>query len=235
MLIGLTEFLPQNSLTLYDCLEFLIRIALSCVLGALIGFERTKRQKEAGIRTHCIIAVTSATFMILSKYAFLDILMPGIASADASRIASQVVAGISFLGAGVIFKQGNLSIKGLTTAAGMWGASAMGMAIGAGMYYVGIFETVALIIVQVVLHQFPVGNDAVTVQHVHIRMKDVPELHEAFTQMVAQHQGQITESSITRDGETIYLETVIRLVNQIQHDEAIRFIEEHGDVYQISV
>lgn len=72
MLSGLTSFLPESTLTLYDNLEFLFRILLATVLGAAIGLERTKRQKEAGVRTHCIIACASAVFMILSKYAFID-------------------------------------------------------------------------------------------------------------------------------------------------------------------
>ena len=120
MLHGLTSFLPEGLLSIYDNLEFLIRIVISAVFGIFIGLERTKRQKDAGIRTHCIIAVTSAAFMILSKYAFLDVNgVLGDRSADPARMAAQVVSGISFLGAGVIFKDKNSSIKGLTTAAGM--------------------------------------------------------------------------------------------------------------------
>ena len=127
MLTGLSGYLPENTLTLYDNLEFLIRLLLSAGLGALVGLERSKRQKEAGVRTHCIIACTSALFMILSKYAFMDLVdISGIRGADPARIAAQVVSGISFLGAGVIFKNGN-SIRGLTTAAGMWGTAAVGI------------------------------------------------------------------------------------------------------------
>ena len=72
MLSGLTSYVPEASLTTYDNLEFLLRLLLSAALGALVGLERSKRQKEAGIRTHCIIACTSALFMIVSKYAFMD-------------------------------------------------------------------------------------------------------------------------------------------------------------------
>ena len=132
MLTGLTQYVPEATLTIYDNLEFLLRLLLSAALGALVGLERSKRRKEAGIRTHCIIACTSALFMIVSKYAFLDCLnIDGLRGADPARIAAQVVSGISFLGAGVIFKNGN-SIRGLTTAAGMWGTAAIGMAVGAG-------------------------------------------------------------------------------------------------------
>ena len=115
MLSGLTQYVPEATLTVYDNLEFLIRLLLSAALGALVGLERSKRRKEAGIRTHCIIACTSALFMIVSKYAFLDcVTLDGLRGADPARIAAQVVSGISFLGAGVIFKNGN-SIRGLTT------------------------------------------------------------------------------------------------------------------------
>lgn len=136
MLTGLSVYLPESLLTVFDNLEFLIRDRLAAILGAMVGLERTKQQKDAGIRTHCIVALTSAVFMILSKYAFIDVVtLAGSKGADPSRIASQVVTGISFLGAGVIFKNANFAIKGLTTAAGMWATSAIGMAIGAGLYW----------------------------------------------------------------------------------------------------
>ena len=145
MLAGLSGYLPESTLTLFDNLEFLIRLLLSAALGALVGLERSKRQKEAGVRTHCIIACTSALFMILSKYAFVDVTsIDGLRGADPARIAAQVVSGISFLGAGVIFKNGN-SIRGLTTAAGMWGTAAIGMAVGAGMYWLGLIEAAILV------------------------------------------------------------------------------------------
>ena len=100
MLFGLTDYLPEAVLTVGDNLEFLIRILV--VFGFLIGLERSKRQKDAGIRTHCIIAVTSAVIMILSKYCFVDLADLGIVgrNSDPGRMAAQVVSGISFLGAG---------------------------------------------------------------------------------------------------------------------------------------
>ena len=171
MLTGLSSYLPESTLTLYDNLEFLIRLLLSAGLGALVGLERSKRQKEAGVRTHCIIACTSALFMILSKYAFVDTAIgaDGLRGADPARIAAQVVSGISFLGAGVIFKNGN-SIRGLTTAAGMWGTAAIGMAVGAGMYWLGLIEAAILVAIQIILHRFPVGADALTTQEILVEM-----------------------------------------------------------------
>ena len=225
MLTGLSVYLPESLLTVFDNLEFLIRIVLAAILGAMVGLERTKQQKDAGIRTHCIVALTSAVFMILSKYAFIDVVaLAGSKGADPSRIASQVVTGISFLGAGVIFKNANFAIKGLTTAAGMWATSAIGMAIGAGLYWVGLVGTAVLMCVQLVLHRFPIGRDAVR-----------QELLDAFEGLIRAHRGQIIESNISREEDDICLEVVAKLPEPITHDEAIAFMKAHSDVTRISV
>lgn len=235
MLTGLTEFLPEVTLTAYDNLEFFIRILLSAVLGALVGLERTKRQKEAGIRTHCIIACAAAVFMILSKYAFVDPAdVLGSRGADGARIAAQVVSGISFLGAGVIFKNGN-SIRGLTTAAGIWATSAIGMAIGAGMYWVGLITTVIMMVAQVVLHRFPVAGDAAVTQELAVSMADTPELHQALNRLLNDHGGCVTDSALSRDNVHIAMELTVRLAEPITYEEALRFMQEHPGVERLSV
>lgn len=235
MLTGLTEFLPEVTLTAYDNLEFFIRILLSAVLGALVGLERTKRQKEAGIRTHCIIACAAAVFMILSKYAFVDPAdVLGSRGADGARIAAQVVSGISFLGAGVIFKNGN-SIRGLTTAAGIWATSAIGMAIGAGMYWVGLITTVIMMVAQVVLHRFPVAGDAAVTQELAVSMTDTPELHQSLTRLLNDHGGCVTDSALSRDDVHIAMELTVRLAEPITYEEALRFMQEHPGVERLSV
>ena len=235
MLTGLTEFLPEVTLTAYDNLEFFIRILLSAVLGALVGLERTKRQKEAGIRTHCIIACAAAVFMILSKYAFVDPAdVLGTRGADGARIAAQVVSGISFLGAGVIFKNGN-SIRGLTTAAGMWGTAAVGMAIGAGMYWVGLIEAAILVAIQIILHRFPVGADALTTQEILVEMADTQEMQDKFDELLKKHRGQVTESSLTREEGYLRMEITAKLEPPISHDEALMFMKENSGVRRISV
>ncbi len=132
--------------------ELLVRLLVACVCGCVIGVERSFRQKEAGIRTHVILALGAALMMIVSKYGFFDLVAQNI-DADGSRIASNIVTGISFLGAGVIFVRGG-SIKGLTTAAGIWATAGIGMALGAGMYTIGIACTVGMIIIQLLLHKF---------------------------------------------------------------------------------
>ncbi len=236
MLAGLSTYLPESTLTLFDNLEFLIRLLLSAALGALVGLERSKRQKEAGVRTHCIIACTSALFMILSKYAFVDTAIgaDGLRGADPARIAAQVVSGISFLGAGVIFKNGN-SIRGLTTAAGMWGTAAIGMAVGAGMYWLGLIEAAILVAIQIILHRFPVGADALTTQEILVEMEDTEELQAKFDALLQTHHGQVVDSSLSRDEGYLRMEITVRLEPPITHDEALAFMKANSGVRRVSV
>jgi putative Mg2+ transporter-C (MgtC) family protein len=128
-------------------LEIIVRIALAAGLGGAIGLERELREREAGLRTHMLVAVGAALFTMVSAYAWTDWAFSteeGLVF-DPTRIAAQVVTGIGFLGAGAIIRQG-LSIKGLTTAATLWVVAAIGMAAGVG-YYEAAFVTTALVLV----------------------------------------------------------------------------------------
>ncbi|MEG2156339.1 MAG: MgtC/SapB family protein [Bacteroidaceae bacterium] len=118
-------------------IEFVFRLLVAAVLGAMIGLEREYRAKEAGYRTHFLVALGSALLMIISKYGFSDVLSENLVRLDPSRIASQVVTGIGFIGAGTIIFQKHV-VRGLTTAAGIWATAGIGLAIGAGMYMLGI-------------------------------------------------------------------------------------------------
>ena len=94
-------------------------LGLALVLSAAVGLEREVRQKSAGLRTHTLVGVGSALFMLISKYGFNDVLEPGRVIVDPSRVAAQIVTGVGFLGAGLIFVRGG-SVRGLTTAASIW-------------------------------------------------------------------------------------------------------------------
>ena len=136
-------------------LNMIFRMLISCLCGIAIGFERKNRAKEAGVRTHCIVACASALMMIISKYGFEDIVtMFSTADVrlDPSRLAQGIVTGVGFLGAGMIYIQRN-NVRGLTTAAGIWATSGIGMAIGSGMYLIGISATVIILLAQLVLHK----------------------------------------------------------------------------------
>ena len=149
-----------GNLSWFTQLNFCLRIVASAMCGCLIGYERSRRSKGAGVRTHMIIALASALMMIVSKYGFIDMLKLGF-NADASRIAAQIVTGIPFLGAGVIYvRQNQSSVQGLTTAAGILATCGIGMAFGAGLYVIALFGTALLLTLQFLLHRVLTGYDS---------------------------------------------------------------------------
>lgn len=129
-------------------------LGLAFVLSALIGLERELRQKAAGLRTHTVVGVAAALIMLVSKYGFTDVLVPGHIILDPSRVAAQIVSGIGFLGAGLIFVRRDV-VNGLTTAATIWLTAGVGMAVGAGLaglaaavtalYFVALYAFPALV------------------------------------------------------------------------------------------
>jgi putative Mg2+ transporter-C (MgtC) family protein len=130
-----------------DWYEVLARLALAGALGAAIGFERELREREAGLRTHLLVSLGSALFTIISAYGFHEFLTSGdaVVRSDPTRIAAQIVTGIGFLGAGAIIRQG-ISVRGLTTAATLWVAAAIGMAAGAGYYSGALIGTILTLV-----------------------------------------------------------------------------------------
>lgn len=167
--------------------EFVLRLFVAAILGGVIGLEREYRAKEAGFRTHFLVALGSGLFMILSQFGFDNVLGHyQLVSLDPSRIASQVVTGIGFIGAGTIIFQKHV-VRGLTTAAGLWVTSAIGMTVGAGMYVLSIATTVLVLLcleaLYFILQHFGTRNITVTfstpqeenIQHVlqRLRVKEV--------------------------------------------------------------
>lgn len=132
---------------------YLLRIMLAAACGGAIGFERERRLKSAGIRTHLIVGLSAALMMVVSKYGFFDVVnADGSITLDASRVAAGVVTAIGFLGAGVIFFRRE-AVSGVTTAAGLWATVGVGVAVGAGLYTTGILATVFIILMQFLLHR----------------------------------------------------------------------------------
>ena len=123
----------------------IFRLFAAGLLGGLIGLEREFRAKEAGVRTHFIVALGSALFMIISEFAFEG------KQHDAARVAAQVVSGIGFIGAGVIIFQRN-AVRGITTAAGLWVAAAIGLACGDGMFSVAIAAAILTVLCLEMMH-----------------------------------------------------------------------------------
>jgi putative Mg2+ transporter-C (MgtC) family protein len=125
-----------------DLWEVALRLAVAAALTGAVGLERELRERAAGLRTHMLVGVGSALFTIISAYAWGDFIFDRTQGTafDPTRIAAQIVTGIGFLGAGVIIRQG-LSIRGVTTAAGLWVAAAIGMAVGAGYWGAALIGT----------------------------------------------------------------------------------------------
>jgi putative Mg2+ transporter-C (MgtC) family protein len=121
-------------------------LGLGLGLSAIIGLEREIRQKSAGLRTHTLVGVGAALFMLISKYGFSDVLRTGLVAVDPSRMAAQIVSGIGFIGAGLIFVRRD-SVRGLTTAASIWVTAAIGAAAGAGLPLLAVAATGAYLIV----------------------------------------------------------------------------------------
>ena len=126
-------------------MDFVLRLVVAGILGVLIGLEREYRAKEAGYRTHFLVAVGSALLMIVSQHGFDDMLGKEGVGLDPSRIAAQIVTGIGFIGAGTIILNRQI-VRGLTTAAGIWATAGIGMCAGAGMYALAISATVLTLI-----------------------------------------------------------------------------------------
>ncbi len=139
--------LASSNLPTLNWDESLLRLALAAVLGGLIGVERELREREAGLRTHLLVALGSALFTIVGAYGFHAFLDSGqaVVRADPTRIAAQIVTGIGFLGAGAIIRQG-FSVRGLTTAATLWVVAAVGLAAGAGYYSAAVITTALVLI-----------------------------------------------------------------------------------------
>jgi putative Mg2+ transporter-C (MgtC) family protein len=133
--------------------EIILRLVLATIIGTILGIEREYVGKPAGMRTYALVTLGATIFTVISEYGFSD--SKGLV--DPSRIASQIVTGIGFLGAGVIIFRG-VKVEGLTTASGLWVSAAIGMAVGAGMYVVAVASVVLAFIVMVVMRKFSVGS-----------------------------------------------------------------------------
>lgn len=156
----MTGFDYQGWFTNYD-LTMIIRLVIAAIYGGIVGMERGSGDRPAGFRTHILVCVGSALFMLVSIYGFDDLTMSSSSQPlgdlgnrrDSARIAAQVVSGIGFLGAGTIMHEG-VTVKGLTTAASLWMVSAIGLAAGAGMYLLGAVATAITMITLVVFHNW---------------------------------------------------------------------------------
>lgn len=222
-----------STFKLESFLPYLLGLITAVVCGALIGVERTFRQKEAGIRTHIIVALGSALIMIVSKYGFFDIVgLANHVNLDGSRLAAQVVTGISFLGAGIIVFKG--TVKGLTTAAGVWTTAGIGLAAGAGMYGIAVYATIILLVVQIVIHKIlPVENTSTTA--VSMKLKDDPEAIETITGLFKENGYILISSSVDKKDSKYVCLFTIRAKSHINPDDISKLFTGNDYVLSFSI
>ena len=217
-------------------LECALRLLIAVVCGGLIGIERTHRSKGAGIRTHILVAMGAALFVIVSKYGFVDAVFADNTSVDVSRVASSIVAGVSFLGAGIIFMKGD-SVQGLTTAAGIWVTAAIGLSLGAGLYILGVAGTILIILVQYIMHRgLIVGMDGAISSKIVVSMKDDSKAFAELQEQLKEKRIEIYGSHIKRhkdDTLTYYLD--VRIPQNLTARDLHALLEESASIKSIGM
>ncbi len=229
--------LISDSFTTVQWAELLLRIVVAAICGWLVGVERSRRFKDAGVRTHCMVACTAALLMIVSKYGFADLsnpdgsFFPGVRGADSARIAAQIVSGVSFLGAGVIYRDRKFTTRGLTTAAGIWAVAGIGMAIGSGLYVVGVFATAFIIFLQYVTHRFNVGADRYSDAGLEVVFSHDGDADEALYKQLEAWGVIVTETQIDKQpDQSMKYRLGLKLKDEIRGDMINDFVNKHSEV-----
>ena len=209
-------------------LELLLRVLVAMILGMLIGNERKNRMKSAGMRTHALVAFGSALMMVVSKYGFADTVQ-----GDGARLAAQVVSGVGFLGAGMIFVRHNL-VNGLTTAAGVWTTAGIGLTIGAGMYFVGVFSALMMVIMQSLSHRIPYFSSAASAGLIRMTVQKKPGAVEAMEKLLVSHHVEIQGIQIQKtEKEKIKLEFEVLYPRRMNKPALFAVLAEHDEILSL--
>ena len=211
--------------------EFTLRLSVAFVLGAVIGLDRTYRAKDAGFRTHILVSVGSALMMIISQYGFEDFISSEATRYDPARIAAQVVSGIGFIGAGTIILQKHI-VRGLTTAAGLWATAGIGLAVGCGMYSIGIVTTVLTLFG---LELFPfifkkVGIHTLSIQYSTTRYSNIKSINDEVVRCKGRLISYSAEKLGEADNSSYRVNIVIRSINAERESYIIDYIQQQPEV-----
>ena len=212
-----------NGLRDINTATILFRMVLAMILGGLIGIERSMKNRPAGFRTHILIIIGATTASLTGHYIYLIMNLP----TDMSRLGAQVITGLGFIGAGTIIVTGSKTVKGLTTAAGLWATGIVGLSLGAGFYEGAIAGTIAILFCEIVMSRFRFRRYKTfhcvinylhkdTLDHILRHCKD---LHFAIKGL--QIEGEADDS-----GEKVYSAFVaLRPYKEIDYDAFIREVE----------
>ncbi len=212
-------------------MEFVFRLFVAGLMGALVGLDREYRAKEAGYRTHFLVSLGSALIMIISQHGFDGVLHEVGVGLDPSRVASQVVTGIGFIGAGTIILH-KQTVRGLTTAAGIWATSGIGLTIGAGMYVLGISATVLTLIGLEVLSLLfkKVGMKSLSVEFSTNNKETIDSIAKSFNSkdfhIVSYQMNEKTDSGLT----TYYVSMVVKSKKSNDEGVLLSHLQEYKDV-----
>ena len=211
-------------------ITFTIRLVVAMILGGIVGLEREYRAKDAGFRTHFLVAIGSALFTLISMYGFAD----GVK--DTSRVAAQVVSGIGFLGAGIIVFQRNV-IRGLTTAAGLWVTAAIGMACGGGQFYMAVLVTLLILIGLEVLNRFipHIGSSSVQLSFSSPSRKDVAEAIMNIRKIVVDVISYEIKNKESDKGEYYKVQMEVRTKHRQRNDRILEILKDFDNVNIIDV
>lgn len=210
-------------------MELLLRIFVAMILGMLIGNERKNRMKSAGMRTHALVALGSALIMVVSKYGFADTV-----SGDGARLAAQVVSGVGFLGAGMIFVRHNL-VSGLTTAAGVWTTAGIGLTIGAGMYFVGVFCALLMVLMQNISHKIPCFSNVAAGGLIRMTIQKKSGAVEEIKQLLTGQSIEIQSLQIQKtEKEKIKLEFEVIYPRKMDKPALFCMLAERDDILSVS-
>ena len=211
-------------------ITFTIRLIVAMILGGIVGLEREYRAKDAGFRTHFLVAIGSALFTLISMYGFAD----GVK--DTSRVAAQVVSGIGFLGAGIIVFQRNV-IRGLTTAAGLWVTAAIGMACGVGQFYMAVLVTLLMLIGLEVLNRFipHIGSSSVQLSFSSPSRKDVADAIMNIRKIVVDVISYEIKNKESDKGEYYKVQMEVRTKHRQRNDRILEILKDFDNVNIIDV
>lgn len=212
-------------------IDITLRLLIAMLLGGVIGIEREYRSKEAGFRTHFLVALGSALFCIVSQYGF------GFDLKDSSRVAAQVVSGIGFLGAGTIIFQKNV-VRGLTTAAGLWVTAAIGLACGSGMFAAAAIATALIIVgLEVLILFIPhIGRTVVELSFSTTSEESIKQVVNKLKKVGIRITSFKLRKQISAQGDKIYrVDLELRVKRRDGHDTLIDMVSGYQDVMISSV
>lgn len=203
-----------------------VRLLLALACGGVLGFERTRKRRPAGLRTYMLVCVGAAVIMMTAQF------MHQIWGGDLGRLPAQVISGIGFLGAGTIITTKYHRILGLTTAAGLWASACLGLAIGIGFYFGAILTTVVLVLVVVFVDNFEkVYIKKIHRLHVFVLLRDIVCLKEFIAQMGAK---EITVNNVEISSSSglsgVGLFCVLKFPKRITQSETMKIVTEYQDV-----